>query len=56
MLSVSLMRLYFRIRSLAVLEVSDGEAFTWRRGGTGYTGYKVGHRDTSTNIVHADWS
>lgn len=33
-LRVSLIRLYFRIRSLAVLEVRDGDAFTCERKGT----------------------
>ena len=33
MLRVSLIRLYLRIRSLAVLEVRDGDAFTCKRGG-----------------------
>ena len=32
MLRVSLIRLYLRIRSLAVLEVRDGDAFTCKRG------------------------
>lgn len=36
MLSVSLIRLYFRIRSLAVLEVRDGDAFTYERKGTAF--------------------
>lgn len=31
MLRVSLIRLYLRIRSLAVLEVRDGDALTYRR-------------------------
>lgn len=31
MLRVSLIRLYLRIRSLAVLEVSDGDALTYER-------------------------
>lgn len=31
MLRVSLIRLYLRIRSLAVLEVSDGDALTYKR-------------------------
>lgn len=33
-LRVSLIRLYLRIRSLAVLEVRDGDAFTYERKGT----------------------
>lgn len=35
-LSVSLIKLYFRIRSLAVLEVRDGDAFTYERKGTAF--------------------
>lgn len=38
MLSVSLIRLYLRIRSLAVLEVRDGEALTYEE----YTGRRKG--------------
>ena len=47
MLRVSLIRLYLRIRSLAVLEVRDGDAFTYERKENtsfGWTTYSPGVR------------